>query len=99
MIFLKTTATKGGVVAFTRSWARELAPDILVNAVAPGPIDTALLNFAGMPPALQALETSMPLGRIGRPEEIAPAVVWLAGPGASYVTGQTIGVNGGAVMT
>ncbi len=93
------TATKGGVVTFTRSWARELAPDILVNAVAPGPIDTALLNFAGMTPALKALETSMPLGRIGRPEEIAPAVVWLAGPGASYVTGQTIGVNGGAVMT
>ena len=93
------TATKGGVVAFTRSWARELAPDILVNAVAPGPIDTALLNFAGMTPALKVLETSMPLGRIGRPEEIAPAVVWLAGPGASYVTGQTIGVNGGAVMT
>jgi 3-oxoacyl-[acyl-carrier protein] reductase len=41
----------------------------------------------------------MPLGRIGRPEEIAPAVVWLVGPGATYVTGQTIGVNGGAVMT
>jgi 3-oxoacyl-[acyl-carrier protein] reductase len=93
------TATKGGLVTFTRSWARELAPDILVNAVAPGPIDTALLDFANMPPALKALETSMPLGRIGRPEEIAPAVVWLAGPGASYVTGQTIGVNGGAVMT
>jgi 3-oxoacyl-[acyl-carrier protein] reductase len=93
------TATKGGVVTFTRSWARELAPDILVNAVAPGPIDTALLNFAGMSPELKKLETSMPLGRIGRPEEIAPAVVWLVGPGASYVTGQTIGVNGGAVMT
>jgi 3-oxoacyl-[acyl-carrier protein] reductase len=93
------TATKGGVVTFTRSWARELAPDILVNAVAPGPIDTALLNFAAMPPELKKLETSMPLGRIGRPEEIAPAVVWLVGPGATYVTGQTIGVNGGAVMT
>jgi len=93
------TATKGGVVTFTRSWARELAPDILVNAVAPGPIDTQLLNFAGMSPELKKLETSMPLGRIGRPEEIAPAVVWLVGPGATYVTGQTIGVNGGAVMT
>lgn len=93
------TASKGGVVSFTRSWAREFAPDILVNAVAPGPIDTPLLAWDSMTPELRALESSMPLGRVGRPEEIAPAVVWLAGPGATYVTGQTIGINGGAVMS
>ncbi len=91
-------ATKGGVVTFTRSWAREFAPDILVNAIAPGPVDTPMLGLAGMSPELRRLESSMPLGRVGRPEEIGPAVVWLAGPGSTYVTGQTIGVNGGAVM-
>lgn len=91
-------ATKGGVVTFTRSWAREFAPDILVNAIAPGPVDTPMLGLAGMSPELRRLENSMPLGRVGRPEEIGPAVVWLAGPGSTYVTGQTIGVNGGAVM-
>lgn len=92
-------ASKGGVVTFTRSWAREFAPDILVNAVAPGPVDTPLLGLASMSPELRKLENSMPLGRVGRPDEIAPAVVWLVGPGATYVTGQTIGINGGAVMT
>jgi 3-oxoacyl-[acyl-carrier protein] reductase len=92
-------ATKGGVVTFTRSWAREFAPDILVNAIAPGPVDTPMLGLAGMSPELRRLENSMPLGRVGRPEEIGPAVVWLAGPGSTYVTGQTIGVNGGAVMS
>jgi len=91
-------ATKGGVVTFTRSWAREFAPDILVNAIAPGPVDTPMLGLASMSPELRRLENSMPLGRVGRPEEIGPAVVWLAGPGATYVTGQTVGVNGGAVM-
>ena len=93
------TAAKGGILTMTRTWARELAPDILVNAIAPGPIDTDLLGWSRMPPERQrAAEAAIVLRRIGRPEEIAGAAVYLAGPGASYVTGQCFGVNGGAVM-
>jgi 3-oxoacyl-[acyl-carrier protein] reductase len=91
-------ATKAAILGLTRSWARELAPRILVNVVAPGPTDTALLGFDQMSPAEQALETALPLGRIGRPEEIAAAVLFLAGPGATYFTGQCLGANGGAAM-
>jgi 3-oxoacyl-[acyl-carrier protein] reductase len=91
-------ATKGAILSLTRSWARELGPRILVNAVAPGPTDTPLLNFAGMTPELQELELSNPLGRIGRPEEIAAAIAFLAGPAASFITGQCLGVDGGAAM-
>lgn len=91
-------ATKGAILSLTRSWAREFAPGILVNAVAPGPVDTALLDFENMPPALKALETSNPLGRIGQPEEIAGAVLFLASPEAGFITGQCIGVDGGAAM-
>jgi 3-oxoacyl-[acyl-carrier protein] reductase len=91
-------ATKGAILGLTRSWARELAPRILVNAVAPGPTDTPLLAFDTMTPEEQARETALPLRRIARPEEIASAVLFLAGPGATYVTGQCLGVNGGAVM-
>ncbi len=91
-------ATKAALLGLTRSWARELAPDILVNAVAPGPTDTSLLGFGAMTEAQRALELDNPLGRIGRVEEIAAAVVYLVGPGATFVTGHCLGVNGGAAM-
>jgi 3-oxoacyl-[acyl-carrier protein] reductase len=91
-------ATKAAMLGLTRSWARELAPRILVNAVAPGPTDTPLLGFETMTTEQRALETAHPLGRIGRPEEIASAIVFLAGSGATFFTGQCLGANGGAAM-
>jgi 3-oxoacyl-[acyl-carrier protein] reductase len=91
-------ASKGGVLSMTRAWAREFAPDILVNALAPGPTDTALLGPETMSAEMLALETQNPLGRIGRPDEIAAAAVFLAGPGATFMTGQCVSPNGGAAM-
>ncbi|MEE9196190.1 MAG: 3-oxoacyl-ACP reductase family protein [Alphaproteobacteria bacterium] len=91
-------ASKGGVLTLTRSWAKEFGPDILVNAIAPGPIDTDMLGPEAMSPEWREKEAQIPLARIGQPEEIATAAVFLAGPGASYMTGQTIGPNGGSVM-
>jgi 3-oxoacyl-[acyl-carrier protein] reductase len=91
-------ASKGGVLSFTRSWAREFAPGILVNAVAPGPTDTAMLAADTTSPETLAKEAMNPLGRIARPEEIAAAAVFLAGPGATFMTGQCVSPNGGAAM-
>ena len=91
-------ASKGGVLSMTRSWAREFAPKILVNAIAPGPTDTPMLGIEQTSPETLAKETQNPLGRLGRPEEIAAAAVFLAGPGATFMTGQCVSPNGGAAM-
>jgi 3-oxoacyl-(acyl-carrier-protein) reductase len=91
-------ATKGAIISLTESLARELArKGITVNAVAPGFIETDMVS--GMPEAaLDQVKAMTPMGRLGKPEEIADAVVFLASPRASYVTGQVLGVNGGMYM-
>jgi 3-oxoacyl-[acyl-carrier protein] reductase len=91
-------ASKVGVLSLTRAWAREFAPRILVNSIAPGPIDTPMLGIESTSPETFAKESQNPLGRIGRPEEIAAAALFLAGPGGTFMTGQCISPNGGAAM-
>jgi 3-oxoacyl-[acyl-carrier protein] reductase len=92
------TASKGGLIALTKTAARELAPrGITVNAVAPGFIDTAMT--VGLPEkAKAAMLAQVPLGRMGRPEEIAEVVAFLASDKAAYMTGQVLHVNGGMYM-
>ena len=91
-------AAKGAVISFTESLARELArKGVTVNAVAPGFIETDMVS--GMPEAaLEQVKAMTPMGRLGKPEEIAEAVVFLASPRSSYVTGQVLAVNGGMYM-
>jgi 3-oxoacyl-[acyl-carrier protein] reductase len=92
------SAAKAGLIGFTKACARELAHwSILVNAVAPGLIDTDM--SAGIPEAArEALLAQIPLARIGTAREVAEVVGFLAGDGASYVTGQVFHVNGGLYM-
>lgn len=91
-------ASKAGLVAFGKSLAREVASrGIRVNSVAPGFIVTGMT--AALPEAAaEQLSSRIPAGRLGRPEDIAKAVAFLASDEASYVTGQTLGVNGGMAM-
>ncbi len=92
------SASKAGVIGFTKALAREVASrQITVNAVAPGFIPTALTeNLA--PDLKDMILRATPLGRMGKPEEIASAVIFLASDEASYITGQVLAVDGGMVM-
>lgn len=91
-------AAKAGVLGFTKSMAKELAPrGIRVNAVAPGYIMTDMTETLAEEVKNQILG-GIPLSRIGNPEEVAQAVLFLASPAASYITGQTLCVDGGMVM-
>ncbi len=91
-------AAKAGMIGFTKSMAREVASrGITVNCVAPGFIETDMTKV--LPEAQkEALLKQIPVNRLGQPEEIAAAVAFLASPGAAYVTGHTLSVNGGMYM-
>ncbi len=95
-------AAKHGVLGFTKSAALEYAArGIRINAICPGLIQTPMSDqmiAAGQAEALKAMEKSIPMGRVGRPEKIANAVLWLCSDAASYVTGQSISVDGGFIM-
>lgn len=92
------SASKGGQIAFTRALAREVASrNITVNAIAPGFVDTEILESM-TPQSLAAALTLVPLGRKGKPEEIAYAAAFLASDEAAYITGQVLGVDGGMAM-
>ena len=92
-------ASKAGLIGLSKALARELGPsNIRVNCVAPGVIETDM-NRNLSPADYQALADQTPLCRIGQPEEVASAILFLAGPGASFITGQVLGVNGGFVIT
>lgn len=91
-------AAKAGVIGLTRSLAREFAPAIRVNAIAPGPIDTPMLSLEHMSAAMIEKEKDIPARRVGTPDEIAGTAVFLASDLASFYYGQVLSPNGGALM-
>lgn len=92
------SAAKAGVIGLTKALAKEVGPSgITVNAVSPGVIETDM-NRAFTPEDMSALADETPLCRIGKPEEVAAAAVFLAGEEAGFITGQVLGVNGGIVI-
>lgn len=97
------SASKGGVIALTRTLARELGPlGVTVNNIPPGSVMNTLMSEATrdrFPISTEQLLKTLPVRRTGEPEDIANAAAWLAAEESSYVTGQTIGVNGGRVVS
>jgi len=90
-------AVKGGVLAFSKSLARALAPDVRVNVLCPGWIETSFGEQVDRE-FHRSVAEGTPLGRWGRPEDVAAAALYLASPEAAFLTGQAINVNGGVVM-
>ncbi|MDB5105431.1 MAG: oxidoreductase [Fibrobacteres bacterium] len=96
---LDYSATKGAIVAYTRSLSKSLAKEgIRVNGVAPGPIWTPLISSTFPPEKVASFGKNVPLGRPGQPEEVAPSYVFLASDDASYFTGQFLHPNGGEIV-
>lgn len=93
-------ASKGGVISFVKGLSTELAPfGILVNCVAPGWVDTDMARPALLDPAVgETIKRVIPLGRVGTPDEIAGPVLFLAGEHSTFITGEILNVNGGAVL-
>lgn len=89
------SASKGAIATITKTWARELVADgIRVNAIAPGKIDTSMFRSIGEERVAEGIR-EVGMGRLGRPEEVASAALFLASDLSSYVTGEILGVNGG----
>ncbi len=97
-LYAPYTAAKGGVVTLTRSLAREFAPRIRVNAIAPGPVDTEMLRSELAVTGALDKETDIPMGRLGRTEEIAATAVFLASERGGFYCGEILSPNGGALM-
>jgi len=91
-------ASKGAIIALTKSWASELAPAVRVNSVAPGWVDTEMSESAFADGGRERIAATIPLGRIAPPEDIAAPVVFLASPAARNITGEILNVNGGSVL-
>ena len=93
-------ASKGGVISFVKGLSTELAPHhILVNCVAPGWVDTDMcVPVLAQPREARRINSGIPLGRVGRPDEVAMPILFLASEMASYITGEVLNVNGGNVL-
>lgn len=96
--FVAYCTAKAGVLGFTRALAREVGPAVRVNAIAPGPIDTPMVTPHATPEWVHVRTRDSVIGRLGTPDEIGPAVVFLVGPGAELFHGQTLHLNGGGVL-
>ena len=93
------STAKGGLITFTKGLAKELAPyNVRVNAISPGVIDTPYHEQFSTPEAMKGYVNGIPLGRVGKPEEVAQVVAFLASEAASYLSGETIEINGGMMM-
>ena len=88
-------AAKAGVIGLTKGLAKELAPRVTVNAVCPGLIDTPRTVSITRGPHIDAIVETIPLRRVGRPEDVAAAVLFFASPGAGWITGESMDINGG----
>lgn len=91
-------ASKGAMISATKAWSSELAPDVRVNSVAPGWVDTEMCEGVFADGGRERLAEGVPLGRVAQPEDIAGPTVFLASSLARHVTGEILNVNGGAVL-
>jgi len=96
--FSAYVASKHGVLGLVRSWAKEFAPDINVNAICPGPIDTDMLSIETIGAEWREKEKNIPLNRLGDAQDIAHMATFLCNSAGDFITGQGLGVNGGSVM-